>query len=198
MNNTVTGKRGSITKVGSILHIENALVEDIYTPNSRTGYILISYASPGRKDMVFIELLQLNVGWETILINQFGDPITLCNVRKGMWINAEFSAAMTRSIPPQSKAYRIVAIMQKPLFRITTDRIASVDAENGFLTSGNANNELDQMRFVVSQATEILDQTGSSIPLSALQPGQMARIEHANFQTASIPPQTTAYRMQVI
>jgi len=54
------------------------------------------------------------------------------------------------------------------------------------------------MRFVVSQATEILDQTGSSIPLSALQPGQMARIEHANFQTASIPPQTTAYRIQVI
>lgn len=197
MNNTNTGKRGSISKVGSILRIDNALVEDIYTPNSRTGYIVVSYASPGQKEMVFIELLQLNVGWDTILINQFGDPITLCNIRKGMWVNAEFSSAMTKSIPPQSKAYRIVALMQRPLFRITTDQIASLDVEHGFLYTGNPDDVLDQMRFVVSQATEILDKNGNAIPLSALQPGQTVRIEHANFQTASIPPQSTAYRIKL-
>lgn len=94
MNDTTAGRRGTISQVGSILRIENALVEDVFTSNSRTGYVLVSYAAPGRNEMINIELLQLNVDWDTILINQFGDSISLCTVRKGMWINAEFSAAM--------------------------------------------------------------------------------------------------------
>ncbi len=198
MNEASTGKRGSISKTGSILRIENALVEDMYTSNSRTGYILVSYATPGQNDMVYIDLLRLNVGWDTILINQFGDPISLCNIRKGRWVNAEFSAAMTRSIPPQSRAYRVVAIVQKPLFRVTIDRVASVDVENGLLNTGDPNNELDQVRFAISPATEIQDKSGNIIPLSSLKTGQMVRIEHANFQTASIPPQSTAYRIKLM
>jgi hypothetical protein len=198
MNNTTTGRRGSITKVGSILHIENALVEDVYTSNSRTGYVIVSYATHGRNEMVYIELLQLNVDWDTILINQFGDPISLCAIRRDMWVNAEFSSAMTRSTPPQSKAYRIVAFLPNPLFRVTTDRIVSVDVQNGFLNTGNPDDETDQMRFVISRATEILDQNDNPIGISSLQPGQLVRIEHANFQTASIPPQTTAYRIKLI
>jgi len=198
MNDTAEGRRGSITQVGSILQINNALVEDVYTSNSRTGYVIVSYSAPGQNEMVYIELLQLNIGWDTILVNQFGDPISLCTINKGMWVNAEFSSAMTKSIPPQSKAYRMVAILQKPLFRITTDRIVSVDAQNGFLNTGNPVDKADQMRFIVSQATEILDQNNNPIPLSSLKPGQLVKIEHANFQTASIPPQSIAYRIKMI
>ncbi|MDR0924346.1 MAG: hypothetical protein LBN31_08345 [Hungatella sp.] len=198
MNDTAAGRRGKITQVGSILHIDNALVENIYTSNSRTGYVVVSYSSPGRNEMVYIELLHLNIDWDTILVNQFGDPISLCTIEKGMWVNAEFSSAMTKSIPPQAKAYRIVAILQKPLFRITTDRIVSVDVKNGFLNTGNPDDEAEQMRFAVSRATEILDQNDIPIPLSSLQPGQLVKIEHANFQTASIPPQTIAYRIKLI
>ncbi len=192
------GKRGSIKKTGSILRIENALVEDIYTPNSRTGYILVSYVTPSQNEMVYIDLLRLNIGWDTILINQFGDPISLCVVRKGMWVNAEFSAAMTRSIPPQSRAYRVVAMVQKPLFRTTTDRIASVDIENSFINTGDPEDETDQIRFVISGATEILDQNDNPILISDLKPGQLVRIEHSNFQSASIPPQSTAYRIKLV
>ncbi len=192
------GKRGSIKKTGSILRIENALVEDIYTPNSRTGYILVSYVTPSQNEMVYIDLLRLNIGWDTILINQFGDPISLCVVRKGMWVNAEFSAAMTRSIPPQSSAYRVVAMVQKPLFRTTTDRIASVDIENSFINTGDPEDETDQIRFVISGATEILDQNDNPILISDLKPGQLVRIEHSNFQSASIPPQSTAYRIKLV
>ncbi|WP_349946058.1 hypothetical protein ABFV83_18805 [Lacrimispora sp. BS-2] len=198
MNNTAAGRRGSITQVGSILHIDNALVENVYTSNSRTGYVIVSYSNPGQNEMVYIELLQLNIGWDTILVNQFGDPISLCTIEKGMWVSAEFSSAMTKSIPPQSKAYRIVAILQKPLFRITTDRIVSVDVKNGFLNTGNPGDKADQMRFVVSQVTEILDQNDNPIPLGSLQPGQLVKVEHANFQTASIPPQSIAYRIKLI
>lgn len=198
MNDTTAGRRGTISQVGSILRIENALVEDVFTSNSRTGYVLVSYAAPGRNEMINIELLQLNVDWDTILINQFGDSISLCTVRKGMWINAEFSAAMTRSIPPQTKAFRIVAFVQLPAYRTTTDWIVSVDVANGFLVTGNPDDETDQMRFVVSRATEILDQNNNPIRFSSLQPGQLVRVEHANFQTASIPPQSTAYRIQLV
>ena len=192
------GKRGSIKKTGSILRIENALVEDIYTPNSRTGYILVSYVTPSQNEMVYIDLLRLNIGWDTILINQFGDPISLCVVRKGMWVNAEFSAAMTRSIPPQSRAYRVVAMVQEPLFRTTTDRIASVDIENSFINTGDPEDETDQIKFVISGATEILDQNDNPILISDLKPGQLVRIEHSNFQSASIPPQSTAYRIKLV
>lgn len=198
MNEANTGKRGSIKKIGSILRIENALVEDIYTSNSRTGYILVSHIAPSHNDMVFIDLLRLNVGWDTILINQFGDPISLCVVRKGMWVNAEFSSAITRSIPPQAKAYRIVAMVQKPLYRTTTDRIISVDAAHSFLNTGNPKDPAEQMRFVISGATEILDQNGNLIHIYDLKPGQLVRIEHANFQTASIPPQSTVFRITLI
>ena len=90
MNDTAEGRRGSITQVGSILQINNALVEDVYTSNSRTGYVIVSYSAPGQNEMVYIELLQLNIGWDTILVNQFGDPISLCTINKGMWVNAEF------------------------------------------------------------------------------------------------------------
>ena len=148
--------------------------------------------------MVYIDLLRLNIGWDTILINQFGDPISLCVVRKGMWVNAEFSAAMTRSIPPQSRAYRVVAMVQKPLFRTTTDRIASVDIENSFINTGDPEDETDQIRFVISGATEILDQNDNPILISDLKPGQLVRIEHSNFQSASIPPQSTAYRIKLV
>ncbi|MBE7718892.1 MAG: hypothetical protein E7243_05170 [Lacrimispora celerecrescens] len=198
MNEANMGKRGSIKKTGSILRIENALVEDIYTPNSRTGYILVSYVTPSQNEMVYIDLLRLNIGWDTILINQFGDPISLCVVRKGMWVNAEFSAAMTRSIPPQSRAYRVVAMVQKPLFRTTTDRIASVDIENSFINTGDPEDETDQIKFVISGATEILDQNDNPILISDLKPGQLVRIEHSNFQSASIPPQSTAYRIKLV
>ncbi|NNJ31680.1 hypothetical protein [Lacrimispora defluvii] len=95
--------RGMITMSGSIMEVQNALVEEMYTSNSRTGYLLISYADPGENDMINIELLQLNIGWETILINQFGDNISLCSITKGTYVNATFSAMMTRSIPPPVK-----------------------------------------------------------------------------------------------
>lgn len=198
MSDTTAGRRGTISQDGSILRIENALVEDVFTSNSRTGHVLVSYAAPGRNEMINIELLQLNVDWDTILVNQFGGSISLCTLRKGMWINADFSAAMTRSIPPQTKAFRIVAFLKMPAYRVTTDRIVSVDVVNGFLNTGNPDDGADQIRFVVSRATEIRDRNNNPIRFSSLQPGQLVRVEHSNFQTASIPPQSTAYRIQQV
>jgi phage pi2 protein 07 len=190
--------RGTITQNGDIMQAQNALVEEVYTPDSRTGYIKISYSIPGEREMVFTDLLQLNVGWNTILINQFNESISLCRILKGMTINAWFSTDITDSTPPQSNAYRIVAFLPAPNIRVLIDRISSIDTQNGFLYVGNPNNKADQIRFVISNMTQILDQENEEIPLNSLQAGQMVRVEYGDIMTASIPPQTSAFLVQVV
>lgn len=181
----------------SVMHVDSALVEDVFTENSRTGHLLVSYAVPGKNDMIFIELLQLNVGWDTILMNQLGESISLCTIRKGTLINAEFSSVMTASIPPQTNAYRVIAILPELSISLTTDRILEIDKENGFLYTGDPNNIADQIRFVINSSTTIEDQSGSPICLNSLQPGQMVNVKHSSIQAPSLPPQTMAFRIQL-
>nr|WP_288824844.1 hypothetical protein [uncultured Clostridium sp.] len=198
MNGENEDARGMITVSGSIMEVQNALVEDMFTSNSRTGYLLISYADPGENDMLNIELIQLNIGWDTLLIDQFGEVISLCSITKGTYVNATFSSVMTRSIPPQSNAYRIIAMVDTTSYRITTDRIVWVDTDNHFIYTGNPNDESEQIRFVISSATQIMDEDGKPLTDVDLKPGKMIRIKHASFQTASIPPQTTAFEIELL
>ncbi|MGF7146010.1 hypothetical protein HNQ56_004458 [Anaerotaenia torta] len=198
MANKAADSRGTITQHGRNLRIENALVEEVFTNNRRTGNILISYRIDGQNGLARIETLRLNVDQATVITNQFDQELCLCEIRTGMWIDAEFSSAMTRSIPPQSAAYRIVVRGDSASVSVTTDRVVDVNARNRFLLTGNPYDTTDQIRFVVTNATSILDRNGRPIRLEAIRPGQMVRIEHANFQTASIPPQTTAFRIQLL
>ncbi len=198
MENTAADPRGTISQNGRVMRVENAFVEEVFTDNRRTGYILISYTIEGQNNMTYIETLRLNVDRNTAIINQFGQSMCLCDIRNGMWIDADFSPAMTRSIPPQSRAYRIIVRTDSPSVNVTTDRVAEVDTRNNFLFTGNPYDIADQIRFVVNNATVIQDRNGNRIRLGAIQPGQLVRVEHASSQTASIPPQTTAFRIQVL
>lgn len=198
MNDRNAYDSGALTQSGDIMQIEHALVEDVFTPNSRTGYILISFATPGDNDMIFVELLRLNINWNTVLINQYHESISLCSVRRGMFVDATFSAHLTNTTPPQSDAYQVVTLVEISAISVTTDRIVSVDADNGILYTGDPNNINDQIRFVLSDSAQILDPAENQVDLQTLQPGQLVRIEHANFMTASIPPQTTAFFIQIL
>lgn len=194
--------RGTIIRQGNLLRINNALVEEASCLNASNGYIILSYSAPAANQMVTIQTIRLNVGRNTVILNSSGQNLSLCRIRKGMWVNAVFSSRMTRSIPPQANAYLIVVrrAAQSPNLpsAVTTDRIVSVDTRGGFLTTGNPFNPNRQTRFVMSNATPVTDQLGRSVGIRALRPGQLVRITHANFQTASIPPQTTAYRIQIL
>lgn len=199
MVNEIADTRGRITQSGSIMQVENALVEEVVTTGRDTGHIIISYAVPRRNGMISIELFRLNVSRNTVILNSSGIPIGLRNIQKGMWIDARFSPFITRSNPPQSNAFLIMVRRQvQPPSSVTTDRIARVDTMNRFLYTGNPRNINSQTRFVITDSTVILDRNGNPIRLWALRPGQMVRITHANFQTASIPPQTTAFYVQLI
>ena len=76
--------------------------------------------------------------------------------------------------------------------------MAGIDLHNGFLYTGipgKIPNE-NQIRFVVTENTPILDRRGSRIRLRDLKQGDRVRVEHADFMTASIPAQTTAFAIK--
>jgi len=198
MDYTGVPSQGMISLDSNTMRLENALIEEVSTNNQRTGYILISYVVKDQNNMLRKDLLRLNVGRDTIILDQFGESLRLGDLQEGMRVDAEFSSAMTRSIPPQASAYLIVTKAEVPSVNVTIDRVVSVDVANSFLLTGNPYDMYDQMRFNISDATVILDQSGNQIPLGAIQPGQLVRVEHANFQTLSIPPQSPAYLVQIL
>lgn len=104
--------RGNIFSQRDFMRIDNALIEEVVTSDNRTGHILVSYAVREPNFVTTVQTLQLNVGPDTIILGPFGMRICLCRLRRGMWINAVFSRAMTASIPPQSSAILIMVPQQ--------------------------------------------------------------------------------------
>lgn len=80
----------------------------------------------------------------------------------------------------------------------TTGRITMVDRNNRFFNVLDSSNRNNLIRFNVNNSTTYSNRFGAPIRFGNLQPGQMVRVTHANFQTLSIPPQTTAFHVQII
>ena len=198
MNQPSSAPKGMPNLNDRIIQVENALIEEVNADTERTGFILISYGVNDENDRIYMQEVRLNVGTRTIITNENGMRLNMYDLTAGMRIAADFSAAMTRSIPPQSNAYRIVVLQEETPVSITTDRVVSVDLNTNFLITGNPYDFYDQMIFTISDQTVILDQNNNPLPLGAIQPGQLVRVEHAIFQTLSIPPQSPAYLVQVL
>ncbi|HKM01959.1 MAG: hypothetical protein GX818_06970 [Tissierellia bacterium] len=184
------------------IRVEDAVIEEIFHEN-RTSFVTISYGVLGDFNTINMELVRLVVDGNTIIRNRRGRRISIRDLNVGNVVDASFSTAMTRSIPPQSRAFMIRVVRENvnplPVFpNIVEDRIMEVDRNYNFLITGNQNDIMSQMRFVVDNSTDIFDRRGNRIRLRNLRPGQMVRVEHADFMTMSIPPQTTAFRIWVI
>lgn len=189
----------------NVIFADDAVIEEMFHDNRRTSFITISYGVLGEFNMTHMELVTLVVDSNTIIRNRCGRRISVRDLKVGNVVDAEFSAAMTRSIPPQSRAYRITVVRENVnpnpnpnIPNIVEDRVMEVDTRNNFLYTGNSNDMMSQMRFVVNNMTEIYDRRGNMISLRDLRPGQMVRVEHADFMTMSIPPQTVAFRIWVL
>lgn len=185
-------RRGS-----NVIQVQDAIIEEIMRDRN-AGYVTISYGVMGEFNMIHINLVTLLVDRDTMIQNQFGQEMFLRDLEEGMVVDAEFSSVMTSSIPPQSRAFRITVLRENNVSNIKVDRVLSVDDANRFLITGNANDISSQIRFVITDYTLILDRRGNRICLCHIRPGQMVRVEHASFMTFSIPPQTTAYSVQVL
>ena len=178
-----------------VLTAERARIENI---NPDNYFVTISYKVMDNYCMMKMETITLIVGRDTVIGSQFGQPLNFRELREGMIVDAEFSAVMTRSIPPQSRAFRIIVIDENTGSNFTYETVMDVDTNYGLLYTGNPNDIYSQMRFVITDATSIIDRSGKRISLRDLRPGDYVRVEHAVFQTASIPPQTTAFKVQVL
>lgn len=190
---------GNIFRLGNMMQTSNALVEEVFLQTRNTGFITISYATQAPNGTTFINSLRLNVNQNTVILNSLGRNMCLCDIHKGMRVDAVFSSVMTRSIPPQSNAFLLVVNSGgRPAANTSSGRIVSVDAGSNSITTGVPGNINRQTRFIITNNTVIRNRSGNPIRLSDLRPGQMVRILHANFQTASIPPQTTAFFVQVV
>ncbi|WP_228354227.1 hypothetical protein [Variimorphobacter saccharofermentans] len=198
MDRTSSNPLGRIFLSDNIIHADNVLIEKVVVESARTGYILTTLELSDENSVIYMQETRLNVGEYTIIIDESGRRLNLYDLQEGMRIDAYFSSAMTRSIPPQSSAFSIIVLQEEATVDITTDRVVNVDTNYGFIITGNPYDIYDQMIFTVSDDTVILDQSNNTIPLEAIQPGQLVQVEHAIFQTLSIPPQSPAYRVMVL
>lgn len=181
----------------NVIRAEAAIIEEVRI-NGNMGYVTISYGIPDRFNTINMELVTLVVNQNTIIQDNRRRNLRLRDLRKGMAVDAAFSAAMTFSIPPQARAYRITVIEENRSRETTTGMVMQVDLRNRFLYTGSPRNIMDLKRFVITDDTEIFNRNGNSISLRNLRPGQRVRVEHANWQTRSIPPQTVAYLVRVL
>lgn len=179
-----------------VMNITNAIIKDI-TSERDTTFVTITYtARQGNQRNE--QTVRLVVRPRTIILNANGSPVTANALRRGMTINAAVSSAMTRSIPPQTVAYLIRIIGRQRPDDITIGNILDVDRNNRSFTTISDRDFSTIIRFNVPENAMIFDRIGRPMNFSRLAPGMRVRVRHADFMTASIPPQTTAFEVRVL
>lgn len=177
------------------IHAPNAVIQEI-THDRGTTYVLITYAEcPSCRRETTVNLV---VGRDTIIMDEAGNRIPARSLQVGMNIHASFSSAMTRSIPPQAAAFHI-RILQRPENENTSiGRVIEVNQRQNYLLTMSNLNPSSIIRFNLTPDTSIFDSSGRRLCCLMLLSGLRVRIQHAPFMTASIPPQTTAFSIQVL
>lgn len=178
------------------IRVFSAVIDRI-TRDRNTTFVTISYndciGCNGLRGPV-----QLVVNQDTAIRDERGRNIRAGELERGMIIDATFSSAMTRSIPPQSQAFSIRITRRADRSQTTTGRMIEVNTRNNYIMVLRNQNPSSVVRFNISPNTEIFDLFGRRTSLSSLIAGFRVSVEHASFMTASIPPQTTAFTVRVI
>lgn len=81
---------------------------------------------------------------------------------------------------------------------ITIGRILDINRNNRSFTTMTDRDFSTVIRFNTSDNTRFFDPFGRPMEFSRLNPGMRVRVRHANFMTASLPPQTTAFEVRVL
>ena len=180
----------------NVLRVFSAVIDEI-SRDRNTTLVTITYREcigcPGPGNSV-----RLVVNQETDIYDERGRNMRANELARGMTVDASFSSSMTRSIPPQSQAFFIRVTGRASRTETTIGRIIEVNARNNYILVLPNQNLSSAIRFNISRDTVILDLFGRRMPFTSLRPGFRVRVEHASFMTASLPPQTSAFRVQII
>ena len=180
----------------NVIRVFSAVIREI-SRERNTTFVTISYSDcigcAGVTGPV-----RLVVNQDTTIRDERGRNIRAGELERGMIVDASFSSAMTRSIPPQAQAFFIRVTRRASQTVTTIGRIIEVNTRNNFLLILRNQNPASAIRFNITDNTVILDPFGRRISLSSLIPGLRVRVEHGSAMTASLPPQATAFTVQVI
>ena len=180
----------------NVIRVFSAVIQEI-SHERNTTFVTISY-----NDCIgcagVTGPVRLVVNQDTTIRDERGRNIRAGELERGMIVDANFSSAMTRSIPPQAQAFSIQVVRRGSQTQTATGRIIEVNTRNNFILVLRSQDPSSVVRFNISPDTTILDYFGRRTSLSSLRPGFRVRVEHAPFMTASIPPQTTAFTVRVI
>lgn len=181
------------------IRVSDAVIEEV-DRNGGTTFVTIVYSQcmECQRSRGSEQIVRLVISRDTVIRDERGRNIRPGELERGMVVDAAFSAAMTRSIPPQAQAFSIRVISRHNMERTTIGRIVEVNQRENFIITAGSLNPASAIRFNLSRDTVILDASGRRIRLAMLFPGLRVRVEHANFMTASIPPQTPAFVIQII
>lgn len=186
----------TVIPVQDIIRVSNAVIQNI-SYDRDIAYVTIAYNECQRCNSPE-KLVTLIVSSRTILLDENGNMITPEELQTGMVVHATFSSNMTRSMPPQAQAYQIRIASRPEVGNVTIGRIINVDSRNQYFFTMSDGNPSTMIRFNVSPNTIVLDSVGRQISFSRLVPGLLVSVQHASFLTASIPPQTTAFVVQIM
>ena len=192
-------RRGVVYRQGGLMRVDNGRVERVAVRNRSQGAVLISYAVYGPGSMVFSEWLWLQVHERTPVFSAFGHPISLRELRPGVWVDAIFSPRMTRRIPPRSAAFFLgvqQATQSPAAVQVTIGPMAGVSREEGILCLGDPRDASRQRWFGLTEVTVFWGPERETVVPSSLRPGQQIRVIHRTGWEDSRPPRQTAILIQ--
>ncbi|KAI7278299.1 hypothetical protein KC345_g6019 [Hortaea werneckii] len=149
--------------------------------------------------------LVLNVSGDTVFNKADGTTLALTDLQLGMTVEAEHAMFATRSLPPQTPAYRITVLDSK----VQTDVLGTegnveemIKAEDGSLSiriKGSALTGLSQSEIVLrlSAETALVDESGNAVEPAALVQGTKVIGFYTPMMTRSLPPIGTALKVVV-
>lgn len=140
-----------------------------------------------------------HIDGETQIVDEAGAALSLADLKKGMDADVFYNGVLTRSIPPQGTADKIVVDTDieetKPAEDVEIDGTI-VEVGEDRITISTDSDALDDVNnhfvLIVSEDTKITDKNGKALTLSDLKEGMEVEAVHAAATTFSIPPQSAA------
>lgn len=175
---------------------QNAVIIDTAIERGILFVTIVYHTDLGNRRRSQSQTIKLIVNRQTRVQDERGRMINPSELREGMFVNAVFSGAWTRSIPPQAQAFIIRIVGREQNARTTIGRVIEVNNQNNYLLVFSENQSL--IRFLVSSQTIIRDRFGRRIRLWDLRIGMRIRVLHPDIMTLSIPPQTNALEITVL
>ena len=180
----------------AVNRIMNATIEEI--SQDRNNTLVTAVYRERRNNRGEEQRVRMVVGPGTVVVTMNGARGNATDLTVGMVVNAILSTAATRSIPPQSEVFLVEIVRGGMENSTTVGRIVDIDRRNQNFTTISDGNFTSLIRFNVPPNTTITNRMGRNMEFTGLVPGMRVEVHHANFMTASIPPQTTALEVKVL